>query len=395
MPETKRKLNIAFICDPVGSNKSGVVVSTIRFAKLLKKHGHHVVFIGAKSKEDREHGHHEEIRTYRFRSVPVPRSGGWNLAFPAPKELRSIFEKEKIDIVHSVLPMSGAVLSTMAARKMGIPVVAHSHSQPENLFMDMPRVAQPILAKIWNKYLAWIYGKSQWLIYPTEMAKSLLHDLGRSDQPSSVVSNGIDLEEYKPKEIGNFFARFKIPGGGVKLLYLGRLFPEKSIDTLIKAMPQILKKHEHTYLMIVGGGHLRTKLEKLTQNLGVEKHVTFLGLVSEEDKVLALNAGDIFILPSLAELEGMAVLEAMACGKPIVIADTEMSASRYFVDGNGFLFKAKNSADLADQVLKLVLDKNLREEMGKRSLEKIKDYDIHKSVEELEAIYYSALGIKQ
>jgi glycosyltransferase involved in cell wall biosynthesis len=143
--------------------------------------------------------------------------------------------------------------------------------------------------------------------------------------------------------------------------------------------------------MIVGAGHLRTKLEKLTADLKMKKHLTFLGLVSEEDKIHAYNASDIFILPSIAELEGMVVLEAMACGKPIIVSDAPMSASRYFVNGNGFLFKTKNPQDLAQQVLKLITDENLRQKMGKVSFEKIQQYDIHKSIELLEKVYYSAL----
>ena len=143
--------------------------------------------------------------------------------------------------------------------------------------------------------------------------------------------------------------------------------------------------------MIVGAGHQKQKLEKLAQNLDVNKYISFLGLVSEEDKILAYNASDIFVLPSLAELEGMVVLEAMACGKPIIISDAEMSASRYFVDGNGFLFKTKNHEHLAEQVLKLITDADLRKKMGEASLEKAKNYDIHKSVKLLEEVYYKAL----
>ena len=143
--------------------------------------------------------------------------------------------------------------------------------------------------------------------------------------------------------------------------------------------------------MIVGAGHLRPKLEKLVESLKVDQYVTFLGLVSEQDKILAYNASDIFILPSLAELEGMVVLEAMACGKPIVVSDAEMSASRFFVENNGFLFKTYDHLDLADQVLKLITDHDLRAKMGKISFEKSKQYDIHKSVDLLEAVYYSAL----
>lgn len=379
------------VCDPIGGNKSGVVVSTLRFSKLLKERGHHVIFIGARSQEHREHSHHNGIKAYRYRSIPVPKSGGWYLAFPTVKELKKVFEQEEINVVHIVLPMSGAIVAIRAARSLNIKIVAHSHSQPENLFMDMPKVMRPILHKLWNSYLAWVYGKAESLIYPSEMARGLLHTLSDKNQPSTVISNGINLKEFQPVAIGDFHERFNIPGHTVKLLFVGRLYPEKSIDTLINAVPHIVKEHKDTHVMIVGAGHLRSRLEKLAHTLGMNKHITFLGLVSEGDKILAYSASDIFVLPSLAELEGMAVLEAMACGKPIIIADAAMSASRFFVDGNGFLFKTSDHHDLARQVLKLITDADLRRKMGEKSFEKSKRYDIHKSVDLLEGVYYSIL----
>ena len=90
----KEKLNIAMICDPIGSNKSGVVVSTLRFGKLLSEKGHHVIFVGAKSDTVRNDDYNNGIKTYRFRSLPVPRSNGWHLAFPTKKELEKIFKEE-------------------------------------------------------------------------------------------------------------------------------------------------------------------------------------------------------------------------------------------------------------------------------------------------------------
>ena len=389
--KNKTKLNIAMICDPIGNNKSGVVISTLRFAKLLKERGHNVIFIAARSKEHKDHSFYNGIKAYRFRSLPVPKSGGWNLAFPTVKELKKIFQEENINIVHIILPMSASVVAIKAARSLNIKMVAHSHSQPENLFTDMPKFIQPTLNNFWNSYLAWTYDKAESLIYPSKMAHMLLEKLSKKNQASHVISNGIDTNEFKPMPIGDFHIRFNIPEETTKLLFVGRLFPEKSVDTLIKAIPHIIKKHPDTHIMIVGDGHLRSKLEKLTKALDVEKFTTFLGLVSEKDKILAYNASDIFILPSLAELEGMVVLEAKACGKPIIIADSKMSASRFFVDGNGFLFESKNPKDLAEKAILLISDTNLREKMGKISLEKSKNYDILRSVEKLEEVYYSTL----
>ncbi|OGI68258.1 hypothetical protein A2738_02235 [Candidatus Nomurabacteria bacterium RIFCSPHIGHO2_01_FULL_42_15] len=392
MQSRNKKLNIAMVCDPIGENKSGVVVSTMRFGKLLKERGHHVIFIGARSKEHKDHSYHDDVKAYRYRSLPVPKSGGWHLAFPTVQQLKKVFLDEKIDVVHILLPMSGSIVAIKAAKALNIKIVAHSHSQPENLFMDMPKIIQPALGKIWNKYLAWTYGKAESLIYPTEMARGLLSKLSDPNQPSAVISNGINLKEFGPAKIGDFYERYGIPADKIKLLFVGRLYPEKSIDTLIKAIPQIIKEHPNTHVMIVGGGHLRPKLEKLTDRLGVRKHVTFLGLIDEEDKILAYNASDIFVLPSLAELEGMVVLEAMACGKPIVISDAEMSASRYFVDGNGFLFKSEDHEDLARQVSKLIGDPELRKKHGEASFANIKRYDIETSIGLLEEVYYLALN---
>ena len=183
-----QKLNIAMICDPIGSNKSGVVVSTLRFGKLLKERGHHVIFIGAKSKEHKEDSYHNGIKTYRYRSLPIPKSNGWNLAFPTIKELKKVFQEEKINVVHIILPMSGAIVAIKAARALNIKIVAHSHSQPENLFMDMPTIIRPTLDNLWNKYLIWLYSKAESLIYPTEMAQSLLKKLDKKNTSSIVIS---------------------------------------------------------------------------------------------------------------------------------------------------------------------------------------------------------------
>ncbi len=386
-----RTLNIAMICDPVGEYKAGVLVSALRFSKILVDRGHHVVFIGAKDNVSKTHDHVQEIKTYRHRSIPLPKSGGWYLAFPMVHEIKKILLNEKIDIIHVWLPMPGAIVAMRAAKSLGIKIVAHSHSQPENLFMDMPLFARPFLDASWNSFLAWLYSKSNSIIYPSKLAHTLLDHLTEQGKHSVIISNGVNKEDFKPMPTGDFHNRFNIPTDTTNLVYVGRLFPEKSVDTLILAVPHIIKEHPKTHVIIVGGGYVREKLEDLVRLHDIGAHVSFLGLLSEVDKILAFNAGDIFVSPSFAELEGMTVLEAMACGKPIVIPNAKMNASTHFVTDNGLLFETANPKDLAEKILTLLKDEGLREMMGESSLQISTKYNIEESATHLENLYYKLL----
>lgn len=391
----KRKLNIAMVCDAVTDCMAGSFVSTMRFSEILTKRGHKVIFVAARSSKNPVDNFWGNIKAYRFPSILLPKSEGQlYIAFAGRKKIKEILKKENIDIVHTMIPTPIAVSSTKAAKSLGIKVVAHSHTQPENLTMHIPiNFLQGPVNYCFYKYLSWLYAKADALIYPTEFSKQLMHQL-KEHRRSFVVSNGVDTEIYKKVDYEPLLKKFHLPKNTTNLMYMGRLHPEKSLDTLIKAVPLIIANEKNVHLLIGGFGHLEKKLESLAKELGVGKNITFLGKISDEDKIMAYNACDIFVLPSLAELEGMVVLEAMACGKPIIIADSKESASTYFVEGNGYLFKSKNHRDLAHQVLRLLINKELMLKMGKVSFKNSQNYDINKSVSKLENIYHSVLNEK-
>jgi len=386
-----RRLNIAIAYDAINQEINGSAVSTFRFANLLSKRGHRVIFLSTTSKKiKRSFYFHGKIKIYVFRSLHLPKSSAMNLGFASAGKIASILKKEKIDILHVMIPTPLTIFSIKAARKSSIRVVSHSHAQPENILLHLPKVFHiPFMRRLLNKYVFWINKNAQIVLCPSKFAERNFKK-SNPDAKTLVVSNGVNMNIFKKRSPASFIKKYHL-SNKTKVFYVGRLSPEKSIETLIESIPFVLKEYKNFEVDIVGIGHPREELEKLCKKLGVEKYVNFLGLVSNEDLPLAYNACDIFILPSLAELEGMVVLEAMACASPILIADSKESASVDFVAGNGFLFESQNPQDLGKKLLKLLKNSELRKKMGIKSFELAKEYDINKSVDKLEEVYYSMI----
>jgi glycosyltransferase involved in cell wall biosynthesis len=384
-----RKCRVAIVCDGIGDAIAGSFISTIRFAELLKARGHRVAFISSGPLKRRRDHEYRGMPMHRFVGPLIPWSDGQlYLGIPSAARLRRIFQEEQIDLVHVMVPLPLGLLAARVAKAMGLPVVMHSHTQPENIFMNSPRF--PGLAALHQRfraYLNWIYRQADMMIYPSAFAFRQFPEL--ASRPHVVVSNGVDRERFKPTPADGFIRRFRLPESGRRLLYLGRLHKEKNVATLIRAVPHIRARHPDAHLYLVGLGYEQPELLELARSLGIAPHVTFCGFVPDDDLPAAISAAELFVLPSLAELEGMAVLEAMACGRPLLVADAPYSAATDFVRDNGLVFRAGDPADLAAQASRLLDAPARLRAMGARSFELSRRFDIHESARSLEAVYQS------
>jgi glycosyltransferase involved in cell wall biosynthesis len=386
-------LRIAFVCDGLTSMIGGAFVSTQRFMRRLRDRGHTVVLLTSRRPGEPDLDSFEGMKAYRFRSVRFPKTEGQlYTAFPGIGRIRRILQEDRIDLVHVTSPTPCAITAIRAARAMGIPVVSHSHTQPENVFLNFPKFTRrKSVYRAFNEYLLWIYRRAACTVCPSPFAQRLLQGID-SALPSTVISNGVDTAQFKRGDSSAFLKKFGIPANRKRLTFAGRMHPEKRIETLLNAMPRIVQGYPDVHAVIVGSGYKLPLMRKLAQELGIADHVTFCGHVTEEDLVLAQCAGDIFVFPSLAELEGMAVLEAMASGNALLIANSKESASVDFVQDNGLLFETDNSADLAEKALALLKDDARRQAMAARSTELSRQYDINTSVDRLEALYRSLIA---
>ncbi len=390
-----RPLRIAFVCDGIAEFTAGSVVSTRRFALLLKERGHHIVFIAGKAPEHEHDDTWEDMKVYRFRSMLLPKTDErFYMGFPSTREAVEVLQKENIDIVHVVVPTPAAISTVRAAKRLGIPVVVHSHTQPENLFLNATHNKADFIANVLSEvmyvYLRWLYKKVDLLIFPTEFSRNYFKGMP-AHMHTEVITNGVDVEKFKPQDRAAVCKKLGLTEDKQYLLYVGRLHPEKRVDVLIKAMPAIAKAHPKAHALIVGGGHREASLKALTKQVDATDCVTFLGFLPEEDVEAVYSVSDIFVLPSLVELEGMVVLQGIATGNALLISDSTKSASRYLVDQDGYLFKANDSADLTKQALAMLQHPETLAQFKAKSLSRRADFDIRNSAKKIEAVYYSLL----
>jgi len=156
-----------------------------------------------------------------------------------------------------------------------------------------------------------------------------------------------------------------------RIIYLGRLVPSKRIDFLLESFKIIRKTEPNSELYIVGGGPLFPQVKEYSaKNEGVKA----LGFVTDEEKIRLLKSSSVLVLPSEREGFGFVVIEALAAGTPVVIADFPNNAARYEFS-RGCLIAEPNKASLSETVLSLLEDKSLWSTLHLQAMDEAKKYD--------------------
>jgi glycosyltransferase involved in cell wall biosynthesis len=183
-----------------------------------------------------------------------------------------------------------------------------------------------------------------------------------------VVPNGVDTARFTPSE-GCDAIKHKIRiDNRLCVLFVGRLIPRKGLSFLIEAAKQVVKEYTQTMFVIVGDGPLRNTLRASLEKMNLLSNFVFLGDVQESVLSLLYNCADVFVLPSIQEGQGIALLEAQATAKPVVAFDVGGVSEAVLDKETGFLIKPDNNL-LAEAVMKLLASTSLREKMGIKARE--------------------------
>jgi glycosyltransferase involved in cell wall biosynthesis len=380
-----RPLRILIGGDTFSPDVNGSARFAEHLASGLASRGHDVHVMAPAA--SRRHGTWKEV--YDGQVVTAHRLRSWRwyphdwLRFALPWRITQnsarIIDEVKPDVVHFQSHIIvGRGMSTEAAKR-GIRIVGTNHVMPDNMmaFTGIPKFLQN-----WAIGLAWAaarrsFSRADAVTAPTRRAADFfekatgIHDI-------YAISCGINADSYTP----DFSPRTEN-----RILFVGRVAGEKQIDVLLKAV-SLLPPDLDTKLEIVGGGDQLKNLQAMAEQLGIGDRTTFTGYVTEEELRKAYTRSTVFAMPSIAELQSIATMEALASGLPVVAANA-MALPHLVHDGeNGFLFAPGDARQLADRletVLRMPQDE--LEAFKRESLAIVSAHDIQRTLTTFEHLY--------
>ena len=394
-------LRVLIANDTYAPQLNGAAVATQRLAQGMALCGHKVAVVAPNMAfRDREEveptgAAGRDITVYRIKSIPTrPLHPQFRITSWARinTKLDRIFNEFRPDIVHVQNHFVLGQGCLKQGRKRGIPVVGTNHFMPENLHEYIPKPLRPTISTVmWAHWLR-TYNRLDCVVSPSYACQELLRSVGLT-APSRVISNGINLSTYGPAPPDpSIYDRYGIRRGVPTFLCVGRLEKDKKVDLVIRAAA-LAGETQDFQTIFVGKGRDEVEFQALTRSLGLADSVIFTGFVPDADIPSLYNAADVYIGAGAAELQGIAVMEAMAAGLPILAANSVALPELVEEGVNGLLFE-HTPEDLARQMVRILANRQDWEQMGQRSLERIQVHDMPQVLAQLEDLYQQQISAK-
>jgi 1,2-diacylglycerol 3-alpha-glucosyltransferase len=369
---------------------NGQSVFTVHLAEGLAALGHQVMVIVPSPEGRPTRSMLNGVRVERVRSITLaPRFPDVYLNLPAGNAVNRAFDDFRPDIVHiqDHYPLCRAMVAV--ARRRGLPLAGTNHFLPENMihYLNMPRQMEPWLEKLaWWTMLS-LYNRLDVATTPTETAANILR--GQAIHiPVHAISCGVDGTRFRPDPTIDRAAmrrRYGLDPNRHVFLFVGRVDQEKRLDVLLRALA--LLKRDDIQVGIAGHGRYLAPLQEMVRQLGVGDRTVFTGYVPAEDLPGLLNSVDVFTMPSEAELQSIATLESMSCGRPVLAANAR-ALPELVKDGvNGYLFAPGDPADAARRMAQLVDERDRWPEMGRASLARVAPHSLANTLRRYEELY--------
>ncbi len=362
---------------------NGVVTSTLNLYKQLKEHGHDVKILTL------AHGgpSHVEGDVYYISSFGINIYPDARITMKFRDHYIHELLEWKPDVIHSQTEFCTFLFARKIARKLDIPVVHTYHTLYQDYtgyFTKHEAIGQKLVIGFSKTLLNHVDG----VIVPTEKTKRILEGYGIKED-IQVVPNGIELDTFKkhisPEEKINLKKSLGIDLSHRVLVTVGRLGIEKNVDELLEGMRLYLEKSQDITLVIVGDGPHKEALEKRVQELGIEEHIVFTGMIKAKEIYKYYQLGEIFVSASNSETQGLTYIEALANGVPIVCKKDECLYGVLENGFNGYMFT--NIEEMVQRVDELLSNRTLYNELKANTASSVERFSSELFGDRVEDIY--------
>jgi len=377
MAEQKR-LSICMFSDDFLPGATGVGTHLQEICPQLARRGHQISVITTRRSGQPERETWQGVQIHRVATAKV---FGFYQALPSAATIRSILAQIRPHLVHYHYLGVMFLRALKVVPSMGLPQIYTYHMTEDHLTQPLPmRPFRPWFAR----QIVNCCNRTDLVISVSRTLAGQLPGKGIKT-PISYISNPVGFEDTgavvpAPRE------------ADLVVMFAGRLNPEKNLPYLLNGFSKFLAAYPNAVLWIAGEGSQRNQLENQCRTLGIQERVKFLGFLKHDVLARYYAACDVFVLPSLIETQGLVAMEAMWFGKPIVVADSVVSAPELVDEGvNGFIVDHNSEADLAQRLTQLGADPALRIKMGAAGRQKAEAFRPEAIVATLESEYLKAL----
>lgn len=377
-------MTITIICDVLGEKNNGTSIAAFNLIDSMKKRGHTVRVVCPDDDKSGLEGFYI-ARKYDFGIFnSYIAHNGVSLAKADEDLIREAMTGA--DVVHILVPFSLGMCAVRLAREMGIPITASFHCQAENItshiFLKDFTPANRTAYKIFRRH---VYQYCDCVHYPSRFICDTFEKCtGKTNH--YIISNGVSgdfirRETEKPEEYRGKFV----------ILFIGRYSREKCHSILIDGVARSAHKDD-IRLIFAGTGPLDGQIRELASKK--LDHMPLMKFFGREELVDVINFSDLYVHPAEIEIEAIACLEAISCGKVPLICNSKRSATRHFALSDKNLFRCNDSRDLARRIDYWIEHPEAKAECEQRYLGYSAEFDYEKCMDRMEQMLKDAATMK-
>ncbi|HEY2102840.1 MAG TPA: glycosyltransferase family 1 protein, partial [Chthoniobacterales bacterium] len=289
------------------------------------------------------------------------------LSFPPILQMLDYIQREGFTEIIISTPGPIGITALLAAKMLNLRTSGIYHT-------DFPQYIRILtddsfLESVAWRYMHWFYGQLDTVFVNSEEYRRSWIARGFAPEKLKILPRGLDTKLFSPERRDPaFWKKFGESNGAVRLLYVGRISKEKDLDVLAQAYRQLREEGLPIQLYLVGDGPYVQAL-----NSTLLPDAVFTGYLRGKELATAYASADLFVFPSTTDTFGNVVIEAQACGVPVIVSDTGGPKELVEPNVNGVVTKSHNVEDLARAIRELVTNQKKRDQMSRQARRAVVD----------------------